>query len=398
MAFILRNLSLCGRLSKKSFFQFSQHRSISKESVKQLTSALRNRKEVVFRPCSVGVLNLGQPFSSSNLNVYAFVKDEDGIVVQPEHFSHKNNLGTYSICLDEMYQEGFKELACICNNGYSRHPVSTSPLLQFLEDIEEIELSLFKLHKDSPKVLNHISDAEVSALLAVHLISRLVAGSQMPYMISNDTKMRTKYCPCGCRMKIIYGNTGFGSEDLWYGKPDIMAFPKGAGGVSVILNKDSFREMTADHVKEDRERNSLLQNGNISQITAQAITFSFYQNVFQEKKSVAESDIVTLIPTVAMCANGIEIYMYDSKYDIFLRSHHNTLPFWDESYFPPKLDLNTIVTLWLVFNHLTFKPSIPEKLLQSLKGSCGFLDKAGLEKIEKVKKNIRMQTRFPKND
>jgi len=61
---------------------------------------------------------------------------------------------------------------------------------------------------------NDFKGAEVSTILAIHLMSKLIFPSYTPYMISNEYFYKPKRCPCydshKCRRDVIYGNTGMG--------------------------------------------------------------------------------------------------------------------------------------------------------------------------------------------
>lgn len=195
-----------------------------------------------------------------------------------------------------------------------------------------------------------------------------------------------------------------GSEALFHGKPDIVLFPNGAGSCSVIVPKkkkseellelqnwdnDSDKQMV--EVKTNRAR---LENPESrKQISSLAITFSFYQRLLQHDRLVPSSEIITTIPTIAVCQDSFDIYIYDTENDIFLRNK-TPISIWDiDKNGNYVTNLSSVLCLWMVVNHLTFKPQIP-KAMSCLSGSCGFMKQLSDDRKLLMQSSLRMGSKI----
>ena len=196
-----------------------------------------------------------------------------------------------------------------------------------------------------------------------------------------------------------------GSEYLWYGKPDIMLFPPGGCNVSVVLprvdlgNKDpESPEDKQKQILEVKVRSDDLRNKqNVRQFISQTMTFSIYQKVFQNKHSHMSSEKVSIIPTVAVSAESFDIYMYDAEHDILLRNMGDSIPLWQRTSDKKiRLNMSSVLKLWMVINHLTFKPKLTAAEISRLSGSCNFLKHFSIDDLNTIESTVRMRARFPK--
>ena len=124
-----------------------------------------------------------------------------------------------------------------------------------------------------------------------------------------------------------------------------------------------------------------------NQFSSVAITFSYYQRLKQYRKKIENKNdqIVSIIPTIAICQDCFDIYMYDTEHDIFLRNVGDPIPLWEDEY---NLSLSSVLILWMVLNHLQFKPKIP-KFMEEIIGSSGVGQKLDTEKLELIRKTLR---------
>ncbi|XP_071140713.1 uncharacterized protein [Mytilus edulis] len=113
------------------------------------------------------------------------------------------------------------------------------------KNIIQIYIFVTEYHEQCLRsVLETSDERKITVLLANHLLSRLIATSPgHTYCITDDHWWQYELCPCDeqCGDKIWYGNSGIGTELLWYGKPDIMLFPLG-GNCSIVIPKDKNLE------------------------------------------------------------------------------------------------------------------------------------------------------------
>lgn len=174
-----------------------------------------------------------------------------------------------------------------------------------------------------------------------------------------------------------------------------MAFPFGGGNVNILILEnfiDDDVQVEGENINLDEEKENEpetvtmqeLSPERMNYITAQTIAFGIYQKVFQRRLKFWQFDFVSLIPTLALSADEAHIFMYDVKHDICLKNS-TPLPFWEKD----QLNLNTLVTLWMTFYHLSFKPSLPEEAIEELQNSCGFLEKMSAEELKAIENSMR---------
>ena len=109
------------------------------------------------------------------------------------------------------------------------------------------------------------------------------------------------------------------------------------------------------------------------------------------KKNPKNAQTISLVPTVAVSSESFDIYMYDTDHDIFLRNVGKPIPLWnfDKNKYPT-LNLASVLYLWMIINHLTFKPALTKDVIQALKGKCGLKEKLSDERIKYIEQNISL--------
>lgn len=169
--------------------------------------------------------------------------------------------------------------------------------------------------------------------------------------------------------------------------------------VNQMSDFHEFKEEEEQLVEEENELSSLRHMESIRQFSAQAITFSYYQASIQEQDSGNSESLISLIPTIAINEKGFDVYMYDSVNEIFFRNCGDPLPLWNEQ-LPANhnatINISSVVTLWMLINHLTLKPAVTPAHVSLFGGSASLgLDN---EQIQEIKKTITISKDFPVPD
>ncbi|VDI22853.1 Hypothetical predicted protein [Mytilus galloprovincialis] len=325
------NLSKINTIRKLSF---SASSPFIDEALKQCKN---NNIDLV--PYRIRGYVLGNRFSNAIVDMVQYLEDSDGCVRDPSSVTEeeKENVSVFtsSLKFSSLYKKGFDSIQR--KNKRDRDPQFISDeLMQFAVQSFICGFLIDKEYHEQclRSVLETSDERKITVLLANHLLSRLIATSPgHTYCITDDHWWQYELCPCDeqCGDKIWYGNSGIGTELLWYGKPDIMLFPLG-GNCSIVIPKDKNLENLLENEEQQvdtdikKELTSLREHSNVSQFVAQAITFSFYQKRFQLLKPHYYQPRVTLIPTIAISDKCFDVYMYDTDNDILLRNEGDPIP------------------------------------------------------------------------
>lgn len=155
-----------------------------------------------------------------------------------------------------------------------------------------------------------------------------------------------------------------------------MVLPAGGGMCNVAIFETKTKKLKTcvkkEHVESNRQISETKQNKcaireqeNVKQVVAQAITFAYYQKKIQKTNKLPKT---SLIPTVAACKDGFDIYLYDFDNDVLLRNIGPPIPFYTKS--TNKLSTSALLQLWMVINHTFFSPYLDVCVLNHLKNSC----------------------------
>ncbi|CAG2255200.1 unnamed protein product [Mytilus edulis] len=342
----------------KSFPNITERKFYSSDVRRYLADALTGYEETVFMPLCCRNWHLGDNFSKARITTVQFLKDEFGRRREPSSVNKndikRGKVKTHLIPFSSMFRNGFHALECFNNrtsitfedNIQVEKAHNNRYLLQYALDAFVTGFLCEKDHHEEclRKILTIDNETEISVIMANHLFSRLTAPRVgTTYYVTNDTKGGPVhvYCNCSktCGEEIMYGNTGFGSELLWYGKPDIMVFPIGGVNCSIIIPpkpEDESAEYSKEpNISKDKhimdfnpDELSLREKYNKSQIIATALTSSMYQNKCRQEKGGLFTN-VSLLPLIAANGTSFDIYLYDSERDILLRNSGLPIPLWD---------------------------------------------------------------------
>lgn len=155
-------------------------------------------------------------------------------------------------------------------------------------------------------------------------------------------------CPCpeqdelfGCK-----GDTSFGWEEGWHGKLDVLI----GGDVAIIGDFDKPDDLPSPSLSSAASDSSLdtevkhteaFSGYNYCQIFSKTITFSFLKN--KDKPNM------TLIPTVAVNRDYMQVHFYDSEKDILLQSGCFGL-FLETNI----LNIIAVTVIWMTLNYKIF--------------------------------------------
>ncbi|CAG2204459.1 unnamed protein product [Mytilus edulis] len=385
---------------KKSTYRncsFLACRGYIEEALEQAKS-----NDIDFVPYRIRGYVLGNKFSNANVDIEQYLEDVDGCVRDPSSVTkmelENGNVFTSSLKFSALYHKAFESLERKYKNEENKLEFINDEILQFA-----IESFVREHHERCLRsVLETNEERKITVLLANHLFSRLVATTPgNTYFITNDHFKKFELCPCAdqCGDKIWYGNSGIGSELLWYGKPDIMVFPLG-GSCSIVLPKEKKKEMYIDEEKrliEVKKESKLLRgHTNVSQFVSQTVTFSFYQKGFQLRKPESFPQIVTMIPTIAISDKCFDVYMYDTENDILLRNDGDPIPLWNNLDNPcdATLNMGAVLQLWMLINHLSVQPNLSPLELEKFSLTCGFASSLTHERLSRIEKEVTMRTKF----
>lgn len=398
----LQVVTIRGNVFRK--YGFESCRSDMEEALDQCKS-----NDIEFVPFRLRQYVMGNRFNNANVDMVQCLKDVNGNIRDPNLVTNeeleRGSVPIGSVKFSSMFHMGFK---CL-----QKHYGENDP--ELIEENELLDYALqsfmygFLLKKEHHErclrtILTTSKEEKITAILANHLFSRLAVNTPSnTYYVSSDYGDKYVCCPCSysCRDKMWYGDYGIGTELLWYGKPDIMVFPFGAS-CNIVFPKEMEQEEFIENehnekqiIKVYKPSKLLRERLNESQFVSQAITFSFYQKKFQLQQD-SHCPPVTLIPTIAFTDRCFDMYMYDTKNDILLRNDGEPISLWNnlESASYATLNLGAVLQLWMLINHLTIKPYLPEPDLDMLKGTCGFTTSLSDERIQKIETDIQMKTKF----
>ncbi|CAC5360017.1 unnamed protein product [Mytilus coruscus] len=418
------------KIERLTFFSIESTKKYSKlrrwteeDVIDGISKSLAKYKDIQFEPFRIKTFTLGSSVTNANVKIEQVLSDITGETIEPDTVNGSTEAFPKIINLNSIYRNGFNALEQHVTDGKMTDNVDVNFVIQamkagFLQDLDFHERCLQKIFVNEDDEDDDV-DEELyeTAILANHLFSRLTmprisnsARFGSHFSILNDDRSRNihRMCPCDmCKEKIPYHNSGIGSEMMFYGYPDIIVYSLG-GKCNIVRPQQEDRNYPLtrdDHdfeaefdekqlIELKRQKELLRSSQNISQFVAQCITFSFYQKLYQLKY---RKDIlpVSLIPTIALSGMHFDIYMYDIDNDILLRNKGDPIPLWRTCRYPEaKLDMSAILQIWMVLNHLTLNPSLPQEDIQSLKGSCDFLHLLPQERIDLIESTITMKKTF----
>lgn len=386
---------------------------LSKDEIDNcIRESLDKFDDVEFAPYRIKTFVLGTSFNSAHVDFVQYSEDVDGNYVDLDEEKRRRQLFTPKIAFSSIFENGFKALGGECGgSGWnSRIKIVTDVLKYgFIPDKDFHEMCLRKVRY----VPNQSSEElYITTILTNHLLSKLTTVGGYLCFIANDyaNKPNFQICPCRyCDDEILFGNTGIGSEFLWYGRPDIMLYTLGGGNFNVVCPSDEdditdlsdlMIEMESPDISvvEGKSKSAALRyRKNMTQFISQVITFSFYQAALQKKQKRTTSSRCTLIPTLAISGSHFDIYIYDSENDILLRNYGKPIPLWNEissesTYVT--LNMSSVLMLWMVLNHMTLKPSLSQEDMHKVRGTCNFLPHIPNERKLLIENTMARKKRF----
>nr|XP_022295842.1 uncharacterized protein LOC111105754 isoform X1 [Crassostrea virginica] len=361
---------------------------------KDLRMALENYTELHLRPIKIQQCDFGD-FEKVSLEYkeYTIPADERRCASHRPACNTKNGNILLEVKFSKVFEDGFKSLKdYVYNNGRMDsgglgHACALSSLLVFLTELHEHEQILQDGFRRYSKVVN--PETYIAALLTNHLLSCLVFGSQ--YRISDDYRDQPPFCPCKditCDRHIVYGQTSFGHNDVWYGRPDVLLFPKQTENAYMvplwyINTQDEENEEMEDIHSLEMKRHSKFEKY-ASQVLSQAIIFAFYQSNLLEERRI--EPLSTLVPSLVITPDQYYIIMYDYKRDILLSNEYQVSSLWEDD----GLNLSAILDIWMVLNYKDFTPHLKSSVAQGLDGSSNFHGILKSRNIFDETKRIRM--------
>ncbi|CAC5422826.1 unnamed protein product [Mytilus coruscus] len=337
-------------------------RQISNTKETTLTDVLSinsNYQDFQLRPLRVGALSFGERFGGSQ--VFSYIENNSRQFVREEFLTDKdvnqNAISTYSVDFESIFRKGFDVIHDAIEDGSSQNN-AVNLFMEFLDSIEYHEGCLWKyLYNHYP----NISEAEMSAVFVTHILSHLVQENKLgnTCTVKVNYKNRPDQCPCNiCQRKVNYGKTTFGNRYIWYSRRISCYSQEQEVIVKYLLKKDD----------QPLRR-------------------------YQMTKHWKSEDIVTAIPTVVLNPFGFDVYIYDPQHDVLLRNFDQPIPFWCQSESNPKqkvLNKSSLLQLWLLLNHLVFKPQFTKDGIVALGGTAGFLSQVDSVRMQRLEEMMNL--------
>ncbi|XP_045168838.2 uncharacterized protein LOC123531706 isoform X1 [Mercenaria mercenaria] len=309
-------------------------------------------------------INFPQPFSSSTI---LFGKDKSG--------------------LNYRLRTVFKKAYNVLDAYFSSDP--DDPILPEDPNVKRALELLLRFVMNSEKVWNALYEGEKKGewnwtlRLAQHVFTQLSLYPKYKYDISKD--YRRLGCPCLQGDKILgeRDDTSFGWENGWHGKVDILmagipvyeTAEKGEES-SQLFKTDSESSISC----ENKDKGTTFSYREYGQIGAETISFSFLKN--RDK-----NNDISMIPSIAVTKELVQIHFYDSINDIFLQSGPVKLS--AGSYGEDIFSFPATLLIWLAVNYNLFYTGIEG------------LPKSGLHElinVEKLSKEIKAPCHWKKDN
>ncbi|XP_062601299.1 uncharacterized protein LOC134263017 isoform X2 [Saccostrea cucullata] len=214
-------------------------------------------------------------------------------------------------------------------------------------------------------------------VLAEHLLRRLAPGQSCVINEQIKVKVGAGKCQCGldhCNRTPatpVFESTGIGEESAWHGFPDIICSSQSAA----VVSRSESQVDEKDCQEEERTFCETRVNSNQgveNQIISQTIVFSFIQRKLYPHLQNS------LIPNLLISPRHYRILMYDSLNDILICSVK--LPIFQDKDKPRKLNIASIVFLWMVLHYRLF---------------CVGIDVKAILENESIKDIKEIQSQFP---
>ncbi|XP_063409741.1 uncharacterized protein LOC134693002 [Mytilus trossulus] len=369
-----------------------------------ISDSLDNFSDVELAPYRINGFVLGTSFQDAYIDYSQYGEDNNGTFMNLNEEKHNTSLFTPKIKFSSIFEKSFKALK------YERVDDGWSPRIKIVTDILKYGFIAEKeFHEMCLQKVRYIpnqihEELYITTILTNHLFSRLTSvGGYLRFVANNNTdKSKFEMCPCRhCDDEILLGNTGIGSEYLFYGQPDVKLYTQGGDFFNIVYPSEDNRyleEMDGPNISDSDNYNTshaLRYRKNISKFISQVITFSFYQRSLQKRKHIKFTS--TLIPTLAVTENHFDIYMYDCENDILLRNYGEPIPLWNEA--PSEstyetLNMSSVLMLWMVLNHMTLPPCLSDEDMNNLKGTCDFLPHISQARKQLIENTVDQKKRF----
>ncbi|XP_052081633.1 uncharacterized protein LOC127719518 [Mytilus californianus] len=384
-------------------------------SVKRLTKndidsyirdSLDNFDDVELAPYRINGFVLGTSYQDAHIDFSQYSEDNNGIFVNFNEEKRKSPLFTPNAKFSSIFKKGFRALKDeYVDEGWNPRIKIITDILKygFIPEKEIHEMCLQKVRYLPNQIREELY---ITTILTNHLFSRLTSvGGYLRFVANNNTdKSKFEICPCRyCDDEILLGNTGIGSEYLFYGRPDVKLYTLGGDIFNIVYPSDNngnshIEEMDGPDISDSDDNNTsqaLRCRKNISKFISQVITFSFYQRSLQKRQNKKFTS--TLIPTLAVTENHFDIYIYDCENDILLRNYGEPIPLWNEE--PSKsmyetLNMSSVLMLWMVLNHMTFTPCLSDEDMNRLSGTCDFLPHISQARKQLIENTVDQKKRF----
>ncbi|XP_045167958.2 uncharacterized protein LOC123531227 [Mercenaria mercenaria] len=185
-------------------------------------------------------------------------------------------------------------------------------LALFMDDYEETNKIIQKYRKTSLK------EVYWTGIFGTHIIKKLATSKNMKVSECGYENCGAEQCHCGCGEQLVYGDTSMGHREVWHGSVD-------------ILLQSAAVEVTTEEI-EDLEDFEMKIDDLEKQPFPQAI--------------VTSCSMRGPTPLITVSKTNVKIFLYDYDSDLLFES--------EEFFFDMKLEISTILGLWLAINNQAF--------------------------------------------
>ncbi|XP_069115077.1 uncharacterized protein [Argopecten irradians] len=347
---------------KLSKFSESKEEKIMKEALELIRHKMFIN--LTLRSCNGTV---GSTFSKASLELapIANIRQAYSMDCLPNSKFKSNKLSMLNILNEELINDFITKGVEAFENSPDLSEVFLCAL-EFLRDKEVHEKALQKI------IDSGNGERSVTVALGQHIFAQLIPNKD--YVVDQQSRQIPEVCTCGCKAKILKGNTALGSSFTWHGRVDILLNQTIA--VTIMNDREEIDEAgdtcedsaTEPPVKRKRREagkpgvkseyevcddseiasqrtRTLVDEDFLPQILSECITNGFAQVNMNNSLSGA------LVPTFGCTAESICVCLYDPVNDILLQNIQ-LMDLWARSF--DKLNILTIVIIWLFLNFNTF--------------------------------------------
>ncbi|CAG2230152.1 unnamed protein product [Mytilus edulis] len=349
-----------------------------------LTDVVSNYQDFQLRPLRVGALSFGKRFGGSE--VFSYIENNSRQFVREEFLTdqdvNQNAISTYSVDFESIFSKGFDAIHDSIVDDSSQND-DVKLFTKFLDSLDYHEGCLLNFFLENTP---NISEPEMRTNLATHVLLK----STTKINLSNALVIYVKEkCIMG-RQHLEIDISGIADQKLCYSQEQEV-------NVKYLLKKDD--QLLASTIQVNLRVCLIMTRVSsdviplYNKLSVRPLHLPSIRDDTKYPKTGIVQDIVTAIPTIVLNPFGFDVYIYDPQHDVLLRNFDQPIPFWRQSESNPKqkvLNKSSLLQLWLMMNHLVFKPQFTKDGIIALGGTAGFLSQVDSVRMERLEEMMNL--------